>query len=704
MHAGPSARTDARRPPSDRSFLVILAVVAGLYGLARADQPAKPDEPVDGLFVTVRTPITSTVVNRVKAVANHFLDRPDHHGLKLVFDFNPAGAPASTPDYGPCRDLAVYLLDLQDVTTVAFVHGDVTGHAVLPVLACKEIVMSRHARLGDALRGQTRPVESDQLLFYKTVAERRRRPLPPVLKMVDRTTVIPQPGEFSELFDAGQAEKVGLCEVKLETRNDVKDAYRLPVSSLREDPLQGRSPNAWRIALSGPITVQTKEMLSRAVQRAIARGANLLVLQLDCRGGDMEAARDLADFLRTRTDDQGQDPVMTVAFLPKNAGDSATFLALGCSEIVMDQQAHLGGFEALVRGRPDYAKAVAESLADLADKQGYSPVLARAMLEPQLVVRRVWPRAGRLSGPRFVSEADFQEDQKGAQAWQGGDVVKPAGDLLRLDAAKAREFGFARHVFDGRPEQAAAWLSERYGIDRLRDMGPDWLDQLADFLCLPIVSFFLVVIGVTGLILELKIPGIGFPAVVAAVCFILFFWAHADPMKGNLTMLAVLLFVLGLVLIAAEIFFFPGLGVVGISGILLVLIGLGLVTLVKKPETTQEWVEFGTTLTTFGLGLGAAVAAAFTLAWYLPHVPYANRLVLTPSAEGADPFEETDPQPAYASLLGSVGEAATALRPAGKARFDDDYVDVVAEGSYVPAGARVRVIEVEGNRVVVKEV
>jgi membrane-bound serine protease (ClpP class) len=57
-----------------------------------------------------------------------------------------------------------------------------------------------------------------------------------------------------------------------------------------------------------------------------------------------------------------------------------------------------------------------------------------------------------------------------------------------------------------------------------------------------------------------------------------------------------------------------------------------------------------------------------------------------------------------ADLLGAIGEAATTLRPAGKARFGDQFLDVVAEGSYVNAGKRVQVIEIEGNRIVVKEV
>ena len=192
---------------------------------------------------------------------------------------------------------------------------------------------------------------------------------------------------------------------------------------------------------------------------------------------------------------------------------------------------------------------------------------------------------------------------------------------------------------------------------------------------------------------------------VAALCFVLYFWAHHDQMRGHLTMLAVLLFILGLILIALEIFIVPGLGVTGISGIVLIVLSLGLVTLVKKPETTQEWMDFGATLTTLGFGLVGSVGTALLVAWYLPHIPYANRLMLAPPTEALDSLEEQGvPVGTPAALLGAIGVAATALRPAGKAQFADDYLDVVAEGSYVPAGARVQIIEIEGNRIVVKEV
>jgi membrane-bound serine protease (ClpP class) len=58
----------------------------------------------------------------------------------------------------------------------------------------------------------------------------------------------------------------------------------------------------------------------------------------------------------------------------------------------------------------------------------------------------------------------------------------------------------------------------------------------------------------------------------------------------------------------------------------------------------------------------------------------------------------------YKDLVGQEGVALTTLRPAGMARFGEKKVDVVSEGEEVERDSRVRVIEVKGNRVVVRAV
>jgi membrane-bound serine protease (ClpP class) len=53
--------------------------------------------------------------------------------------------------------------------------------------------------------------------------------------------------------------------------------------------------------------------------------------------------------------------------------------------------------------------------------------------------------------------------------------------------------------------------------------------------------------------------------------------------------------------------------------------------------------------------------------------------------------------------VGELGTAATFLRPAGKARFSERDIDVVTEGDFIEKGAKVKILDIKGNRVVVTE-
>src|SRR5262249_16255275 len=114
---------------------------------------------------------------------------PPKHQLKknskIIFDFNPTNAPSGTPDPYPCLDLADFLSDLKNqFYTVAFVHHEVTQHTVLPVLACREIVMSDNAEIGDVLKDQQRPLSPRVRNAYEDIAGPEKRDL--VLKMLDK--------------------------------------------------------------------------------------------------------------------------------------------------------------------------------------------------------------------------------------------------------------------------------------------------------------------------------------------------------------------------------------------------------------------------------------------------------------------------------------------------------------------------------------
>jgi membrane-bound serine protease (ClpP class) len=732
------------------SPVALCLLLAGGWTAARAAEPTAL-----GQCIAVRSPLTTEEVSRILEVSNSVLNAaPQRTAVKLVYDFNPGNASASSAKFGPCYDLAKYLLSLHDVTTIAFVHGEVTRHSVLPVLACKELVMSADGKLGPVTEDGGPLPEAAEKDFYLRVVQGRGISAAVVLKLLypdlevlkgnrqgavvyfdaarkaeeikkgvvvnDDTPVLPR-GRVSYTVD--QAEHLGLCRRKLDSLQAVVREYDLPRTALREDSLIGRTPVAWKTTVSGPVTGSLDKSLRRHIRRAIGspdRHANVIVLELDCSGGDPAVAQRLAEWLHGLKDDKNELPVKTIAFVRGPVTGTATLLALGCSEIVLARSATIGDLSAVAQadGRSG-AEAPADDNKDglllqqvkaLAEDQGYPIALVRAMAYPNFQVYAV-ESAGKQRRFWVVTQAELDADARRNRdqdrLWKNAQLVQsvaPAGKPLVLDAPTAEKVRLSRYTVDDLPS-----LFEHYGIkpDQVRTGGRDWLDEFAYVLRLPAMSVFLILLGATCLVLELKMPGLGLPGVIAALCFVLFFWSNAHD--AGITLLAILLFVLGLVLIGLEVFLVPGSAVFGISGVVLLIGSLTLVTIDRWPQTSHEWVDLGGTLATFTASLAGAVVAAMVLAWYLPHIPYVNRLILKPPGEG--PADElglaqapAPGQPDMAALLGAIGVAATPLRPAGKVKFGDDYVDVVAEGSYVQPGARVQVIEIEGYRVVVKEV
>src|SRR5262249_46784242 len=121
-----------------RSLGVAALALAGL-ALPTARAQAGPS---DGIFVSVHNPITSEVTSRVKEITTRAVQRFEaERGAGgqaprtycIVFDFNPGSRnaeapPAGTRDFGPCQDLAEHVLRLQNVTTIAYLRGEVSRH------------------------------------------------------------------------------------------------------------------------------------------------------------------------------------------------------------------------------------------------------------------------------------------------------------------------------------------------------------------------------------------------------------------------------------------------------------------------------------------------------------------------------------------------------------------------------------------------
>ena len=733
-----------------RRALRLLGILCALVlcGAARGDGPEAVEAEAVGRFIPVPPSISGEAIQRIRQTAEIEFTRfktaeqqrdiAKRRKFKVVYDFNPDGKVNRSDNFGFCLKLAedIRQLRLKGVLTTAFVHGEVSGHTVLPVLACQQIVMARKAKLGPVLFDDAQPLKQYEQAAYLEFGERfatppkqNERPAPPALvrKLFERNLVVVpgQQGGFVDaagpdavagarpvfergslaVFDFSKARDVNLCELDpRETREEVAVAYRLPRESLQESPLLGTIV-AWQIPVTGEVNGALREQLQRRIRRAERGGANLIVLELRCHGGDPSVASNIANDLLKLNQNRADKPVVTVAYVTKDAQDTATTIALGCTSIVMDKEARLGGFERLLKGRPAAdLDALGAGMEDLAEQQFYPKALARAFVDSSVEKLFFVTSATGAGEWKVLTGRQYDEERKERpNKWRRPAEVIPldADGFLTLDAAQAQRFGLASSKAND-----LASLYEEYGVaeSQVKKAGPDWLDDLADFLRNDWTSFLLVMIGITCLILEMKMPGVGLPGIVAAVCFVLYFWSHSQ-LEGQVTWLAILLFLLGLVLLGIEIFVIPGFGVCGLSGIILVIGSLALVAHGHWPQNSGDWLALSKQVGPIGLCLMGSVVLAVLLARYLPSIPFANRLMLKPQSEVEGYEAEPDPvQAANAALLGAIGVAATPLRPAGKVQFGEQFVDVVAEGSYVVPGTRVQVIEVEGNRIVVKQV
>ncbi len=149
---------------------------------------------------------------------------------------------------------------------------------------------------------------------------------------------------------------------------------------------------------------------------------------------------------------------------------------------------------------------------------------------------------------------------------------------------------------------------------------------------------------------------------------------------------AVLLLALGLGLIVAEVFF-PSFGVLSV-----------LATAALVGSIAMAFQESNALGVRFLLATAVLVPATIVLGFKLfPRSPFGKRMVA-----GGLSFESRPTlDPRDLTLLGREGTVEADCRPAGMARLDGRRVDVVTRGEWIEAGVRVRVIEVQGNRVVV---
>ena len=150
----------------------------------------------------------------------------------------------------------------------------------------------------------------------------------------------------------------------------------------------------------------------------------------------------------------------------------------------------------------------------------------------------------------------------------------------------------------------------------------------------------------------------------------------------------ILCMVVGVALLVLEVFV-PGFGLPGISGLILLSAGI-----------IMTWIHYGM-VAGLAVTLIALAVAGISISVSIKSASSGkiakSALVLNEVTAPVDTEEMNE-------LVGKEGETLTVLNPVGVAEFDGVRLNVVSEGSYLEKGCKVRVLEVEGAKILVREI
>jgi membrane-bound serine protease (ClpP class) len=421
----------------------------------------------------------------------------------------------------------------------------------------------------------------------------------------------------------------------------------------------GGHPVVYVAPIDGIIDLGLAPFVDRVLGEATAANAAAVILAINTFGGRVDAAVLIRDaLLRAR--------VPTVAFVNKRAISAGALISLAAGTIAMADGATIGAATPVQIGAPGGgAQPASEKTVSYmrkefratAESRKRPPNVAEAMVDPDVEI------------PGLVEK----------------------GKLLTLTTSEALKHG----LVDVRADSLEALLAHlKLETAEVRHASVNWAEQLVRVFTHPVLSSVLMTIGILGLIVEIRTPGFGVPGILGVASLAIFLWGHWLVRLAGWEEL--LLVTAGVLLLGLEIFVIPGFGIAGLLGIV-ALVG-GLTLSVIGAGATMQTVLYAAGRV--ALSLLAAMAGSLVLLKLLPRLPFARPLVLDTGLGSRTGY--TSASEADRRWLGRLGTAAGPLRPAGIAEIDGTRVDVVSQGEYVEAGAPVKVVSVEGNRIVVR--
>ena len=417
-------------------------------------------------------------------------------------------------------------------------------------------------------------------------------------------------------------------------------------------------PVVYVIPVKDEINSPTLYILRRGLKEAIEQKADAVLLDMNTPGGALDVTFDIMEALE-------KFPGRKLTFVDREAMSAGAFISAVTDEIYFVPNGVIGAAAPVLATGGEIDKSMKQKIVS------YLRARMRASSE------------GKGYRGQVIS-AMIDEDY---ELKIGEKVLKPKGELLSLTATEAMEkYGEPPQVLlgAGKAENITALLVAKYGAGNfeVRQFQVTWSESLAKYLTA--LSPVLMGLGMLALFVEFKTPGFGWPGTIGIILLALVFLGnYVAGLSGHEP---ALLFVIGVILVAAELIFFPGLVVVALTGVLFMLGSLvwaGADYWPNQPMTVNFSGEMlMQPVVNLGLALAIAIGLFAAFLKYLPKTGLYQHLAVQGASAAPARMADT-----VSDLVGKRGIAVTGLFPSGEVEVEGRRYQAKVDLGFVEAKA-----------------
>lgn len=413
--------------------------------------------------------------------------------------------------------------------------------------------------------------------------------------------------------------------------------------------------------IEGTIDKHTEILADSALANAKRLDVDYVIVEINTPGGDLAASMAINQFLLDY-------PKPTFAFINNNAYSGGAMIAIACDSIYMADGGSIGAVTPIDSQTGKYASekirsAVRGKMRATAEKNGRNPNIAEAMVD--------------------------ETHQHDSVATPGKIVVYTPKEAIKNKYCEANLNSIEEILKHTKMPDAKVYRHV-----------PSTLEKIVSFFANPAVSSILVLLIIGGIYFELQTPGVGFPLAAALVALALYFVPYY--IKGLAENWELLLFLGGIGLIALEIFVFPGIKVAAISGMLVMFVALGLMTIGNIGFSVEgvSKVALYNALIVTSVGLFGSFAMIVVVAPQIATSKTFSHIALQKTLDSKEGYTAAQTP----SMIGKTGFCYTVLRPSGKIIIEGEIYDAFTQGDFLEKDTQVVVIAQEGAELIVKTV